>query len=316
MSKKLISLVFVFLLPVSLSAFSEELVFPLKLWLLNNEARTLHLFAADSTLIQHLSSPFSFVPKNAKLNSTSENKLLDTNRKIYSLLDEIQEVYEASSRFGNGRLGILTYQYKPDYLVIFAALCGGGRMADTIFPFLRISYTEAFLRTLNLDPKRDINLSQRLKNAFLSLTDSETRLFKYYLEAFAALHPKDNSVKIINALIVSAARPNFAQGIHSLLTPAIDLNISSYFQNQESAPFDVESELQLISSLLSGDTPQNEIELEADYYDTQIDVEEFDELVETQIEYLHQSQPQSAYNTDFSESEHYLTEDIFDIWGD
>ncbi len=196
-----------------------DITSPFKLWMLNNEARVFSSIGQDELFISRISLPFSFLPFRTISLAKSEEKLWETHRKFYSLLDETQEIYDIAKRFGNGRFNIVFKQSRPELWSLIPLLNYSPWLHRVIGIEFRRAFHSTLLKALLLDEKRDLNLPVRLQNAIKKLSDDEYRLFTDYIETFRALYPSDSTARMLSTFTTRATRTNYAPGIKDLLQP-------------------------------------------------------------------------------------------------
>lgn len=196
-----------------------DITSPFKLWLLNNEARAMSSMNSDITLLNKLTSPFSILPGSEIKNARAEEKLWNTHRKIYSVLDEIQQIYSAARKYGNGRFSILFKQSRPEIWAVIPLQISRPGLVSLLAVEYRKAFHSTLLQTLELDTERDLDLPARLGRTVKKLSDEEARLLEDYFSSFSALFTTDSSVKLLRSFIESGAKKNFAPGMKDLLKP-------------------------------------------------------------------------------------------------
>lgn len=204
---------------------SSDITSPFKLWLLNNEARVFSSLAADAILIGKISAPFSLMPPTQSAAGKAEETLWETHRKIYALLDETQNVYSIARKFGNGRFAVITKQARPEIWSLLPLLLVRPSIIATLAPGFRKDFHATLLKSLNLNPERDIDLSARMIKALKKLSDDEFRLMTDYFGAFAALYPSDASIRVLRSFIETGCRKPFGTGLKELLKPTVQPSV-------------------------------------------------------------------------------------------
>lgn len=225
---------------VNCCAQDTSIISRFKLWLLNNEARMLSNLSFDHEIMARIETPFSIIPEMHDNRSNPVRKILETHRKFYIFLDEIDQIYSLGTRFGNGRLAIVIKQARPEVWSILPLEQSLPVLRRATATAYRKMFYDTLVKTLNLDENRDKDLSARLNQARRQLSDEEFRLFSGYLETFSALYTSDRSGKMIKAFIEFAARKRFAEGIVRLLEP----DIVSVSMVQVQAPVQGDAELE------------------------------------------------------------------------
>ncbi len=200
---------------------NSDITSPFKLWLLNNEARVFSSLAADEVLIGKVSAPFSILPPTRSASAKAEEKLWETHRKMYVLLDETQSVYSLARKFGNGRFAIITKQARPEIWSLIPLLQVRPMIIPAMAPGFRKIFHDTLLKSLSLDPERDIDLSARMGKAIKKLSDEEFRLLTDYFGTFAALYPSDASIRVLRSFMETGSRKPFGTGLKDLLKPTV-----------------------------------------------------------------------------------------------
>lgn len=218
---KRLFLLFLFILPISATA--SDITTPFKLWLLNNEARVFSSLAADKILTEKICTPFAFIPPGNSEATRAEESLWETHRKIYVLLDEAQSVYSIARQFGNGRFAIVVKQARPELWSLIPLLTAKPLLIPLLSSGFRWSFHTTLLKSLHLDPERDLDLSARMSKAFKKLNDEEMRLMYEYFASFSALYPSDTSIRVLRGFIETASQKPFGTGLKELLKPSGNL---------------------------------------------------------------------------------------------
>ncbi len=200
---------------------NSDITSPFKLWLLNNEARVFSALAADDIMISKVSTPFSLMPPTRSAAARAEEKLWETHRKIYVLLDETQSIYSLARKFGNGRFAVITKQARPEIWSLIPLLLARPVIIPAISSGFRKIFHDTLLKSLTLDPERDIDLSARMGKATKKLSDEEFRLLTDYFGTFAALYPSDASIRVLRSFIETGSRKPFGTGLKELLKPTV-----------------------------------------------------------------------------------------------
>lgn len=264
MKKPLLVLAFLFTVSfVQAQTKDFDIISPFKLWLLNNEARVFSSLSSDEMLISKVSTPFAFMPAGQPVFARAEEKLWETHRKIYALLDDAQSIYSIARRFGSGRFSVILKQARPEIW----ALLPIHMVRPGILNILSVDYRKAFhntlLKCLQLDSSRDLDLSRRLNSAIKKLSDEEYRLLNDYFATFAALFPGESSVRMIKAFLDSGSRKPFAIGIKELLKPTFSAPVFAdvIVATATAQPDDPLAELEKLAQFEEGgsiDTPAAE----------------------------------------------------------
>lgn len=225
---------------------------PLKLWLLNNEARVFSSLSSDELLINRVSLPFSFMPSEKLSMTKAEEKIWDTHRKIYALLDETQSIYATAKRFGSGRFAIVFKQSRPEIWSLLPLQM----VRPGLLNLLAVDYRKAFhatlLKGLKLEIDRDLDLSARLGKAVKKLSDDEYRLLDDYFATFAALFPGDSSIRMLKAFIENGPRNNFAPGMKDLLKPVFTAPVFAEVTILSATTVDPLAELEKLAAFEGG----------------------------------------------------------------
>ena len=93
---------------------SFDITTPLKLWLLNNEAKAMQEISLDTTLLNRSSTLFSMLPTKNTVPARAEEKLWQIHRKIYTFIDEVQNIYDLAKHFGSGKFSVSIKQARPE----------------------------------------------------------------------------------------------------------------------------------------------------------------------------------------------------------
>ncbi len=231
---KRLFLLFLCFFPISATA--SDITTPFKLWLLNNEARVFSSLAADEILTGKISTPFAFIPPGHSETGRSEESLWQTHRKIYVLLDEAQNVYSIARQFGNGRFAIIVKQARPEIWSIIPLLTANPFLVPVLSQGLRWAFHTTLLKSLHLDPERDLDLSTRIGKAVKKLSDEEMRLMYDYFASFSALYPSDASIRVLRGFIETASQKPFGTGLKELLKPSGNLPAKAAVAAAAAAP--------------------------------------------------------------------------------
>lgn len=221
--KKIITLIALTILLNSAAVHGQKTTFdissPFKLWLLNNEARVFSSLSSDELLINRVSLPFSFMPFEKNNYSKAEEKIWEIHRKLYGFIDETQNIYALARRFGSGRFAIVFKQSRAETWCILPLQTVHPWLLNLLAVDFRKAFHATLLKSLKLDPVRDMDLAARLQKAVKKLADDEYRLLNDYFANFAALFPGEGSVRILKAFIETGPRQNFAPAMKDLLRP-------------------------------------------------------------------------------------------------
>lgn len=220
--KKKFLIIMLSLITLSSCAYAQERNFaePIQLWLANNEAKAMSSLNIDRVLINHVSTPFAFMPlsHNIKTNPV-EDTLWKIHYKVYHLLNAVTDIYAIAKKYGSGKFAILLKRARPGIwsLLSFHQIDFG--ISQVFAIDMRKSFYTAMLSTLELDAKRDYSLANRLLAEIKKLNDNEYRMFKQYIAYFTALYPNSPSPKIVSSFIKLAETRQFAKGIQEVLRP-------------------------------------------------------------------------------------------------
>ncbi|NCB39877.1 MAG: hypothetical protein EOM80_14020 [Erysipelotrichia bacterium] len=212
-----------------------DITSPFKLWLLNNEARVFSSLSSDELLISRVSMPLSFMPLLQKPVANAEEKLWETHRKFYVLLDEAQRVYSVARRFGNGRFAIVLKQARPETWSILPFQIIKPALPFTFAGEYRKAFHNTLLKALKLDAEQDLDLSECLARSLKKLSDEEYRLLNDYLNTFVALFPAEKSATMLKAFISDGSKKKFATGIQDFLKPSFSQPVVAN-EKQKPAP--------------------------------------------------------------------------------
>ncbi len=219
--QKFLLLFFVFLSSVAIAQSRvNDITSPFKLWLLNNEAKAFSALSSDEMLTNKVSLPFAFLLPSKGPAAKAEEKLWETHRKIYVLLDETQNTYAIARQFGNGRFAVVLKQARPEIWSLLPVMMFRPELIPALAPYFRKAFHNTLLKTLQLAPERDIDLSARMSRATKKLSDEEFRLLSDYFSTFAALFPSDGSIKVLRGFIETGSKKPFGMGIRELLKPS------------------------------------------------------------------------------------------------
>lgn len=255
MNKAASFLALVFLLIAGISQAQTNLFdisSPLKLWLLNNEARVFSSLSSDELLINRVSLPFSFMPSEKLSGAKAEEKIWDTHRKIYALLDETQNIYATAKRFGSGRFAIIFKQSRPEIWSLLPLQMARPGLLNLLAVEYRKAFHATLLKGLKLDIDRDLDLSARLGKAVKKLSDDEYRLLDDYFATFAALFPGDGSIRMLKAFIENGPRNNFAPGMKDLLKPVFTAPVFAEVTILSATTVDPLAELEKLAAFEGG----------------------------------------------------------------
>lgn len=231
----------------------SDITSPFRLWLLNNEARVFSSLATDEILTGKVVSPFSLLPPTRLQTGKAEEKLWETHRKIYVLLDETQNIYSVARKYGNGRFAVITKQARPETWSLMPLLAATPEIIRTVSPLFRKTFHNTLLKSMNLDPERDIDLSARLNKALKKLSDEEFRLMNDYFGTFAALFPSDPSIRVLKSFIETGSRKPFGTGLKELLRPSVEPSAPTKVATAQAAePDDPLAELEKLAQFDAG----------------------------------------------------------------
>lgn len=192
---------------------------PVKAWLSGNEARFMSSLSVDRLFINKLTTPFSFMPNFNVKKSTAESSLWMVHYKIYNLLTQVKNIYEIAQKYGSGKFSVILKRARPAEWSLYVFKQVDFNTSHFISGTIRKAFHADLLSVLNLDAKRDLDLSARVISETKKLTDNEYRMFKMYISFFASLYPNSQSPKIISSFIKLAETRKFAKGIKDVLEP-------------------------------------------------------------------------------------------------
>ncbi|MGM0598406.1 MAG: hypothetical protein ACQETH_01195 [Candidatus Rifleibacteriota bacterium] len=190
-----------------------------RFWLLNNEARALSALSFDQLLSSRIQAPLAILPPQQASAIPAAEDIWTMHRKFYVLLEELDHVFNAAIRFGNGRFTITVKKARPEIWGILAFHTYSPWVLNDLYSLMRRSFYNDLIAALNLDPTKDVNLSTRLANSLSKLNERDVRLFNQYLNTFSALYPSDNTAKLIKTLLQRNFNNSIGQGLTQLLRP-------------------------------------------------------------------------------------------------
>lgn len=236
MRSKCLALLFAFGLILSNCSaqnyISFDITSPLKLWLLSNEAKAMQEIGLDSALLTHCSSPFAMLPPTKGFAVKAEEKLWEIHRKLYSFMDEVQNIYDLAKHFGSGKFSVSLKQTRPEIWGYSALSFCGFRLPKMVYNETRKGYLDALFIAIGLEVRRDKDLSLRLKVAIKSLRDEEYRLFREYLSAFKSLYPNERSAVQLETFLVQGVTKPFAPGLSDVIKSAESLKAEVFAPNE------------------------------------------------------------------------------------
>ena len=245
-------LLFTFFITANLNAQPQnnfDLTSPFKLWLLNNEAKAMTELGQDEMIYRETSLPFAILPQNQEGGAIkSEEKLWETHRNIYRLIDELQNIYDLYKRFGDGKFAVMLKQSRPEQAGLYPLSLTAFSLPTHIRTELRRIYLQALFATIKLDPKRHCDLSSRIRNAIKSVSDEDYRLTREYFTAFKALYPTDRTIPQLESFIEQGLRKQFGQGLAEIIKSNSDLVLQSVTNTNQDDPL---AELQELSETSS-----------------------------------------------------------------
>ncbi len=202
-----------------------DITSPFKLWLLRNEAKAMSNLGCDSMIIEKSSTPFSILVPVKSMPQKAEEDLWSIHRNIYSFLNEAQKIYDLAKQFGNGKLAIMIKKARPEVWIYSGFFISGFSIPQTVIRETRKSFLNSLFIAIGLNPKRDADLSNRLKIAIRSLKDEEFRLMKEYISAFKALYPTERSIANLEQFIEQGPRKPFATGLTEIINSVQEYSI-------------------------------------------------------------------------------------------
>ena len=207
---------------------SFDITTPLKLWLLNNEAKAMEEISLDTTLLNRSSTLFSMLPTKNTVPARAEEKLWQIHRKIYTFIDEVQNIYDLAKHFGSGKFSVSIKQARPEIWCYTAFVTPGFTFPKVFYNKTRKGYLESLFIVMGLEISRDRDLSSRLKVAIKTLKDEEYRLFREYLNSFKALYPNERSVVQLDVFLTQGTAKPFGAGISEIIKSADALQKDVY----------------------------------------------------------------------------------------
>jgi hypothetical protein len=259
MAKRLILLlVFLLLAGNAQSQTMHDITSPFKFWLLNNEARVFSSLSSDAMLTERVAIPFSFMPSEAMTWGKAEEKLWETHRKFYALLEEAQTIYSLARRYGNGKFAVIFKQHRPEIWALLPLQAAGPGLLNLLAMDYRKAFHATLMQCLKLSAERDTDLPGRLSRAVQKLSDEEYRLLEDYFANFSALYPSEGSVRMLQSFLSSGPRKNFAPGIKDLLKPVFTAPVTMEVTAGKPAvePEDPLAELEKLAAFNDEDQPE------------------------------------------------------------
>jgi hypothetical protein len=192
-----------------------DITSPFKLWLLNNEARSLSSLSFDLRVIEQLSTPFAIMPRVNESGSRAEavEELWELHRKYYIFLDEVQEIYTKLKRFESGKLAILLKRARPEVWSLTGFDSFEIIIRTGVYLNIRDIWHEALIGALGLT-KQDRDLNGLLLTAINRLSSGERRQLEQYFAAFAALYPSNEQIKVLMSFVAQGSRSQPGLGLY------------------------------------------------------------------------------------------------------
>jgi hypothetical protein len=173
----------------------------------------------DQKICTEIQAPFSMLPPSSVSEFSAAEDIWTMHRKFYVFLEELDHVFNAAIRFGNGRFTITVKRARPEIWGTIAFHNFSPWVLNDLYYLIRKSFHADLIKALNLDPVKDIDLSARLGNSLIKLNERDVRLFNQYLNTFSALYPSDNTVRMIKTLLSQNLNNSFGRGLTQLLKP-------------------------------------------------------------------------------------------------
>ena len=190
-----------------------------RFWLLNNEARAFSALSFDQRLSARVQSPLAISPPQPASVIPAAEDIWTMHRKFYVFLEDIDHVFNAAIRFGNGRFTITVKRARPEIWGLIAFHNHMPWVLNDLYFLIRKSFHADLIAALGLEPTKDIDLSERLDNSLAKLNERDVRFFNRYLNTFSALYPSDNTVKLIRTLLRKNLNNSIGRGLTQLLKP-------------------------------------------------------------------------------------------------
>lgn len=201
-----------------------DITTPFKVWLLNNEAKAMSELGLDEMILSKCSSPFSILPKTNVEPKKSEEDLWIVHRNIYSFLNEVQKIYNLAKQFGNSKFSLNVKKARPEVWGYSSFTFNGFSLPNTIYYETRRAYLNTLFLALGLDVKKDIDLSERLREKIRGMKDEEFRLLKEYISFYKALYPTEKTVLVLERFITQGSQKPFATGLNDMVKQLTNLS--------------------------------------------------------------------------------------------
>ncbi len=259
MRKYCLLICFVLLCSISYSQEidSYDIITPLKLWLLNNEAKAMSELGCDGMIISKNSTPLSILPKIPFTEKKAEEELWTMHRKLYSFLNDTQKIYDLSKRYANGKFAVAIKQARPEVWGYSPFVFTGFGLPKIISTETRKNFLKSLAVVIGLDIKRDADLSARLRELIRSLKDEEYRFLREYMSMFKALYPSEKSVAQLEAFLNQGPKKPFGNGLSEVVDAVKDA-----FSESESELDTSEDSLEELDSLADSETETKQKEVE------------------------------------------------------
>ena len=226
MKKIFILIIFSLICSASYSneVISYDITTPFKVWLMNNEAKAMSELGLDEMILSKSSVPFSILPKTNVEPKKSEEDLWIVHRNIYSFLNEVQRIYNLAKQFGNGKFTVNVRKARPEIWGYSSFAFNGFSLPNTIYYETRKAYLSTLFSAIGLDVKKDIDLSERLREKIRAMKDEEFRLMKEYISFYKALYPTEKTVVVLERFITQGAQKPFATGLNEMVKQLTNLS--------------------------------------------------------------------------------------------
>ena len=240
---------------------SFDITTPFKLWLLNNEAKAMSEIGCDTLALKKNSSPLSILPKDSFFPKRAEEELWRLHRKIYSFLNEVQNIYDLAKLYGNNKFSVLVKKARPEIWSYSPFTIIGCVIPKTVLLETRKDFLNSLLNTIGIDVNRDKDLSYRLKNEIFNFKDEEYRLIKEYISMFKALYPTDKSIIKLENFLTQGPQKKFGIGVTEIIKSARVIDASN--KDEDGNDSELLNELEVLTETSTSEENKPTMKMEA-----------------------------------------------------